>query len=291
MAPFIDTSPLQLLENDDNDNNTAAVTHQKPKQVRFSLEIAKTPTSMILQVEEMSNRAVKGGLCKYLVKTAPLKSNVKCIVVSTKWLQASQAATKVVLTLYDSHGQVKKRLDLFGTTCATGSHPHRFITAKEQIISNQAHGDHYQLECKVTPGQDDNITIKGLLCKIISSKTIGTPYQLLDPGSRKGIFVGRVDDQGNMDGKGSFHYLENGHTFVGHFKHGKWIQGVLYYGDNVKLTMKESKFDESTDAFMMKRFQHKFQCFSKFSPKKTSIEDLDFGIEETPSLAFCGCMV
>jgi|AntRauTorckE5430_2_1112549.scaffolds.fasta_scaffold02730_3 hypothetical protein len=313
MAPLSlnenDYSAVQVVHNVNYEN--APTPYQEPKRVQFALEtgnpsssiilpveetqspaiqVAHTPSSMILQVEDLYNRAVDGGLCKYLVKTTPLKSHVKCIVISTKWLHSLQAATKVVLTLYDSHGQVKKRLDLFGTTSLTGSRPHRFISAKEQIVSKQAPGDHYQLECKVTLGENDKVTIKGLVCKIISSKTIGTPYQLTDLAFRKGTFVGRVDDEGYMHGKGSFHYLENGHTFVGHFEHGKWIKGVLYYGDKVKLTMNESRFDKTVDMSMTKRFQHNFQYFSKFSSKKTSVgERSESEIEEIPSSAFCGC--
>jgi len=249
-------------------------------------------SSILLQVHEMTNREVKGGACKYLLKTEPLLSGVKCIIVSSKLVQSFKAESKLVLTLYDCDGQVKKRLDLFGNIRETPSSPNRMIFAKEQIISALSHGDYYRLECKVAPGQSDFITLKGLSCKIISSTTIGSPHQLTDFANRKGTFVGFLDYEGKMNGKGSFHYLENGFTFVGQFDHGAWIKGVLYYGDIVKLTMKDSKWEETRDTALIKKFPHNFQTIvKKFSKRKLSWKvSGSSSDDDTPPLGLFGCM-
>lgn len=295
MAPLLDTdhSSLQVLDNVLNDQYAPALTiKQQLIENTSSTQDVDSRSSIVLQVNEMTNREVKGGVCKYLMKTEPLLSGVKCIIVSTKLLQSSKAESKIVLTLYDCHDQVKKRLDLFGKIRDTPSSPNRTIFAKEQIISALSHGDYYQLECKVTPGQTDFITLKGLSCKIISSRTLGSAHQLTDLANRKGIFVGFLDYEGEMNGKGSFHYLENGFTFVGQFDHGAWIKGVLYYGDIVKLTMKDSKWDETRDTALMKIFPHNFQTIvKKFGKRKLSWKNsVSSSGDDTPPLGLCGCM-
>jgi len=295
MAPLLDTdhSSLQVLDNVLNEQYLPALTiKQQILKNTSSTQDVDSRSSILLQVNEMTNRKVKGGVCKYLMKTEPLISGVKCIIVSTKLLQSYKADSKIVLTLYDCHDQVKKRLDLFGKICETPNSPNRMIFAKEQIISALSHGDYYQLECKVAPGQTDFITIKGLSCKIISSTPIGSAHQLTDLANRKGIFVGFLDYEGEMNGKGSFHYLENGFTFVGQFDHGAWIKGVLYYGDIVKLTMKDSKWDETRDTALMIIFPHNFQTtVKKFGKRKLSWKNsISSSYDDTPPLGLCGCM-
>ena len=94
-----------------------------------------------------------------------------------------------------------------------------------------------------------------------------------------------------MNGKGSFHYLENGFTFVGQFDHGAWIKGVLYYGDIVKLTMKDSKWDRTRDTALLIIFPHNFQTtVKKFSKRKLSWKSSVSSSDDTPPLALCGCM-
>lgn len=260
--------------------------------------------SSVMYISELNNRRIQGGSCKILVKSEPIQNKYKGIIISCIQMSSAFSSSKLVLTLYTADGKVKKRLDLFGILPSTGRRGFRYLKENEKIVSEVAAGDFSQLETKVDV-EEDYITVKRLICKAISWSDMCSITLGKDPYSgKKGFYIASQDENGKPHGRGSFHFSDNGCTFCGWFHRGKWVEGVLYFLHNAKLSVTNRKWDRKINEVLLRTYKQSAKFYTRSKRPSSNLLRIENTTTEEPNkvslstvhdnipssdLPFCGC--
>lgn len=284
--------------------------HEEAREIEAGSTMMKATNSHeylsnVMYISELNNRHILGGSCKILVKSDPIQNRYKGIIISCIQMSSAMSSSKLVLTLYTSDGKVKKRLDLFGKLPPTGRRGFRFLKVNEKIVSEAAAGDFYQLETKVDV-EEDYITVKRLICKAVSWSDMCSITFGKDPYSgKKGFYIASQDENGKPHGRGSFHFSDNGCTFFGWFHRGKWVEGVLYFLYNAKLSVTNRKWDRKINEELLRTYKQNAKFYTRSKRPRSNLLRIENITTEgskndsslssvhanVPSsdLPFCGC--
>lgn len=282
---------------------------EETKDVEAGSTMMKVPNShehlsSVMYISELNNRQIQGGSCKILVKSEPIQNKYKGIIISCIQMSSTMSSSKLILTLYNSDGKVKRRLDLFGKLHSTGRRGFRLLKENEKIVSEAEAGDFYQLETKVD-AEEDYVTVKRLVCKAISWSNMCSITCGKDPYSgKKGFYIASQDENGKPHGRGSFHFSDNGCTFCGWFHRGKWVEGVLYFIHSAKLSVTNRKWDRKINEELLRTYKQNAKFYTRSKRSRSNllrIENITSGRSNNVSLSsvhantqssdlpFCGC--
>ena len=285
---FLITNTLKNARRDQNFTPADRKDSMIRKDSDSSRRVSVCLPPMQLTVLGMVNHKVAGGNCKKLVTGGILQENVKCIIVSTEWFHNLEGASRLILTLYDNLKRVQKRIDVFGKPPKRGFTAYRYFSHYEPIVALAKPGYFYQLEIKVAKGQEDAVTLAGLVCKVIPSSAIGESFDFIDQEGVRGRYRGEALN-GKPDGKGVIDY-ESGRTFVGFFVNGKWSKGVEYHGNDVICTMLNGMWNDEIDMALAKEFDYKVHFFIRptSKSKKVVAPAAENTKKASDTSAFCG---
>ncbi len=254
-----------------NRDDTRDVVNNTTRSVATS-EKAMRP--MILMVDGVVQN-VRGPNNKLLLKGGILQDSVRCIYATGEKFADVEGMSRILLTLRDESKNVVEQVDLFGKSTNKNYSPHRLMDENDPIVSEARPGYFYQLECEVSSGHQDTVTLAGLLCKIIpSSLSAPVMIEMTDPEGAKGWYTGPLNINNKATGKGSFHYF-SGHTFIGEFNNGSWRRGAYYRGIVAAGSMKDGKWDppEKLDMKLVGKFPIKAHYFANRKTRKTEVLD------------------
>jgi len=151
---------------------------------------------------------------------------------------------RFALVLQNERGSVVERCELFHHHSHSRTLPSstcNLFDNTDAIVAKASKGFVYKLEYMVPDGCNANIDVEGLICKIFPESFKSSSCRMSDQDNHMGLFLGSVDSNGKMNGKGSIEY-DDGKRFVGQFSKGLMTTGVLYRGPRPLFTMKHGKW-------------------------------------------------
>ncbi len=167
----------------------------------------------------------------------------------------------LALALFDDAGEVVERCKLFdgpspysSSSSNTRSKPYPFCVfgKQDRIVANAKVGYTYKLQYMIG-SSPQYVQVEGIVCKIIPSIDSVTSYRMRDADGEEGLYIGSINSDRFAHGEGSLEY-EDGKSFVGMFKNGSMVDGVLYRGSQIRHTLKRGKWTKSIDEVLVEKY-------------------------------------
>merc|ERR1712176_1105730 len=170
------------------------------------------------------------------------------------------------LALYNERGAFVERSNLsekLKRAQEKGSY-YRELTIDDDIVSKARPGSIYKMEYVLGDSNENTVHAEGWICKYFPASKNPPTYRMSDQDGETGVYMGPVDANGRASGIGAMEYYD-GKRFVGKFKQGEMLEGVLYCGSEYLCTMIGGKWDmESRDDSYLKLFPQEVDIIENF---------------------------
>ncbi len=217
---------------------------------------SRNPPSTMLLVDRLKARP---GNNKWMtaVESGRIGEKVYKIMVSVENFrdEGSRGSHRsyLALSLFDDAGELIERRKLFDDPYNGGNSPAHCVFGKQdRIVSSARVGYTYKLQY-IIGSSPQYVQVEGLVCKIIPSIDSVTSYRMRDADGEEGLYIGPIDTSKFANGEGSLEY-EDGKRFVGSFKNGAMVDGVLYRGSHIRHTLKRGKWTKSIDEALVEKY-------------------------------------
>ncbi len=189
------------------------------------------------------------------VESDPIEHDIYKILVSAEIFKDKAKGSHrsfLALSLYDHEEKLVDRCKLFKDPHYGKGNPYCTFGKKDTIVANARVGYTYKLEYFVG-SSPRYVQVEGLICKIFPTIEYVSSFRMRDADGEEGLFIGQLDAKRNADGQGSLEY-DDGKRFVGSFKHGAMLEGVLYRGPVIRYTLKRGKWTRSIDDELVEKY-------------------------------------
>lgn len=213
----------------------------------------RNPPSLMLLVDRLKIKGTNKWISA--VESGRLEDKVYKILVSVEMFNDHGMGARrsfLSLTLYDEMGEIVERHKLFDGNDHQGAYKHRSFGKRDKIVTSARAGYTYKLEYMAC-SNEEYFKVEGLICKIIPMSTASSSYRMRDIDGEDGLYIGSTNADKDAHGEGSLEY-DNGNRFVGYFKNGTMVDGVLYRGSHIRQTMKRGKWTNRIDDVVVEKF-------------------------------------
>mmetsp|Transcript_11900 Transcript_11900/g.15025 ORF Transcript_11900/g.15025 Transcript_11900/m.15025 type:complete len:588 (+) Transcript_11900:70-1833(+) len=188
-------------------------------------------------------------------ESGPVEDEIYKILVSAEIFKDKGKGSHrsfLALSLYDNEGQLVERSKLFKDPHSGKGNPYCSFGKKDLIVTNARAGYSYKLEYMIG-SSPKYVQVEGLICKIFPMCESVSSFRMRDADGEDGLYIGQIDTKRNAHGKGSLEY-DDGKRFVGMFRGGAMIDGVLYRGPAIRYTLKRGKWTRLIDGVLVEKY-------------------------------------
>jgi hypothetical protein len=213
----------------------------------------RNPPSTMLLVDRLQIAGTNSW--KVAVESGRLEERVYKILVSTELYEdqgRGSYKSSLALCLYDNEDEIVEKCILFEDSDYRRRESHCVFGKNDAIVKNARAGYTYKIEYLIGSSPRD-VRLEGLMCKIFPASATTSSYRMRDGDGHEGLYIGSTNVERNADGEGSLEY-DDGKRFVGKFRNGSMLDGVLYRGSHIRHTLKRGKWTQTIDDLLVEKY-------------------------------------